>query len=103
MLVGIEGKDFGPKIFLGSDIGVLEGQISGGLFSESIFDPFVIGAKLHPGALQLSHLMKKKSKRRRKKASTYLGFCKKYKRKESKVKLILLKTKPFLGFCVIIR
>ena len=45
VLVGIEGKDLGPKFFLGIDLGVLEGQISGGLFSDSIFDPSVIGAK----------------------------------------------------------
>ena len=45
MLVGVEGKDLGPKFFLGIDLGVLEGQISGGSFSDSIFDPSVIGAK----------------------------------------------------------
>ena len=44
MLEGIEGKDLGPKFFLGIDLGVLEGQTSGGLFSDSIFDPSVIGA-----------------------------------------------------------
>ena len=44
MLVGIEGKDLGPKFFLEIDLGVLEGQISGGSFSDSIFDPSVIGA-----------------------------------------------------------
>ena len=36
------------------DLGVLEGQTSRGLFSNSIFDPSVIGAKLHPVAKQLS-------------------------------------------------
>ena len=44
VLAGIEGKDLGPKFFLEIDLGVLEGQISGGLFSGSIFDPSVIGA-----------------------------------------------------------
>ena len=48
MLVGVEGKDLGPKFFLGIDLGVLEGQISGGSFSDSIFDPSVIGAKHQP-------------------------------------------------------
>ena len=47
MLVGVEGKDLGPKLFLGIDLGVLEGQISGGLFSDSIFYPSVIGAIVH--------------------------------------------------------
>ena len=47
VLAGIEGKDLGPKFFLGIDLGVLEGQISGGLFSDSIFDPSVIGATNH--------------------------------------------------------
>ena len=46
MLVGIEGKDLGPKFYLGIDLGVLEGQISGGSFSDSIFDLSVIGANL---------------------------------------------------------
>ena len=46
VLVGIEGKDLGPKFLLGIDLGVLEGQIRGGLFSDSIFDPFVIGASV---------------------------------------------------------
>ena len=30
------------------DLGVLEGQTSRGLFSNSIFDPSVIGASAHP-------------------------------------------------------
>ena len=47
VLVGVEGKDLGPTFFLGIDLGVLEGQISGGLFSDSIFDPSVIGASVH--------------------------------------------------------
>ena len=46
MPVGVEGKDLGPKFFLGIDLGVLEGQISRGLFSDSIFDPSVIGATI---------------------------------------------------------
>ena len=48
VLVGIEGRDLGPNFFLGIDLGVLEGQISGGLFSDSIFDPSVIGANIDP-------------------------------------------------------
>ena len=44
VLEGIEGKDLGTKLFLGNDLGVLEGQISRGSFSDSIFDPSVIGA-----------------------------------------------------------
>ena len=48
VLAGIEGKDLGPKFFLGIDLGVLEGQISGGLFSDSIFDTSVIGATVQP-------------------------------------------------------
>ena len=47
VLAGIEGKDLGPKYFLGIDLGVLEGQISVGLFSDSIFDLSVIGAIVH--------------------------------------------------------
>ena len=46
MLAGIEGKDLGPKFFLGIDLGVLQGQFSGGLFSDSIFDPSMIGANV---------------------------------------------------------
>ena len=57
MLAGIEGKDLGPTFFMGIDLGVLEGQISWGLFSDSIVDPSVIGAKPHlalpPGACKL--------------------------------------------------
>ena len=46
MLAGIEGKDLRTKFILGIDLGVLEGQISGGLISDSIFDPSVIGASV---------------------------------------------------------
>ena len=44
VLAGIEGKDLGPTFFMGIDLRVLEGQISRGLFSDSIFYPSVIGA-----------------------------------------------------------
>ena len=33
--------------------GVLEGQTSGGLFSNSLFDPSVIGANIHPFTKQI--------------------------------------------------
>ena len=52
--MGVEGKDLGPKFFLGIDLGVLEGQISGGSFSDSIFDPSVIGASIQPPTTQVS-------------------------------------------------
>ena len=39
VLVGIEEKDLGPKFFLVNDLEVLDGQTSGGLFSDSILTP----------------------------------------------------------------
>ena len=47
VLAGMEGKDLGPKFCLGIDLRVLEGQISWSLFSDSIFDPSVIGATVY--------------------------------------------------------
>ena len=75
MLVGIEGKDLGPKFFLGIDLGVLEGQFGGGSFSDSIFDPSVIGAHKRPISGESSEkveeestsITKRKIKARRKK------------------------------------
>ena len=75
MLVGIEGKDLGPKFFLGIDLGGLEGQISWGLFSDSIFYPSVIGASVHSCALQLFtdfYLVTRKSPSKKKICQTAL-------------------------------
>ena len=48
VLVGIEDEVLGTLNLLQMDLGVLEGQTSRGLFSNSIFDPSVIGASVHP-------------------------------------------------------
>ncbi len=42
--MGIEDEVLGTLNLLQMDLGVLEGQTSRGLFSNSIFDPSVIGA-----------------------------------------------------------
>ena len=53
--MGIEDEVLGTLNLLQMDLGVLEGQTSRGLFSNSIFDPSVIGATAHriqPTALE---------------------------------------------------
>ena len=45
--MGIEYEVLGTLNLLQMDLGVLEGQTSRGLFSNSIFDPSVIGASGH--------------------------------------------------------
>ena len=46
--MGIEDEVLGTLNLLQMDLGVLEGQTSRGLFSNSIFDPSVIGAIGYP-------------------------------------------------------
>ena len=48
VLVGKENGVVGTSNLLEMVPGVLEGQTSGGLFLNSIFDPSVIGASVHP-------------------------------------------------------
>ena len=45
--MGIEDEVLGTLNLLQMDLGVLECQTSRGLFSNSIFDPSVIGASVH--------------------------------------------------------